>query len=270
MFINELYSSFSLHPYISIIGGLIIGSFLNVIIWIYPKKLQQSSATNNNASNKHKILKNVQPIYPCLDCNKKIRWYNNIPLLSYLNSKSACRNCFPPINHRYPLIEVITSILFLFATLIWSDNYCSLAVIYLSLLLITTTMLDFNYQILPYSFIQNILWSGIIFAWIGISPISLSTSINGVTVGFISFYIIQVITSFLMRRQIFKMGDVILFAGLGAWIGVFALPYLALTASIVGIFYIMITNRIPQRITFSPCLTISGLAIVYVQGFISF
>lgn len=131
-------------------------------------------------------------------------------------------------------------------------------------------MLDLNYQILPCSFTQNILWSGIIFAGIGISPISLFTAINGVTVGFISFYIIQVITSFLMRRQILRMGDVILFAGLGAWIGVFALSYLALAASIIGILYIMITNRIPQRITFSPCLSISGLAIVYFQGFISF
>ncbi len=72
MFINELYSSFSLHPYISIIGGLIIGSFLNVIIWNYSKKLQQPSATNNSASNKHKILKHVQPIYLCSDCNKKV------------------------------------------------------------------------------------------------------------------------------------------------------------------------------------------------------
>lgn len=89
-----------------------------------------------------------------------------MPLLSGLRSKDAY--------YRYPLIEVITSILFLASTLIWSKNYYSLlAVIYLLILLITTITLNLNYKKLPYSFTQNILWSGIVFSWIGVSPISL-------------------------------------------------------------------------------------------------
>lgn len=269
MFINELDSSFSLHPYLSIIGGLIIGGFLNIILWLYPKKLQQHAETNNS-SNAKQILKYVQSIHLCPDCNRKFRWYNNIPLLSCLISKGAYCNCLTPINHRYPLIEVITSILFLSSTLIWSKNYYSLAVIYLVILLITTITLDLNYKKLPYSFTQNILWSGIIFSWIGVSPISLPSAINGVTVGFISFYILRAIASFLMRRQIFRMNDVILFAGLGAWVGVFSLPYLVLMAAILGVLYIMITNKIPPKITLGPCLNIAGIIIVYFQGIIPF
>lgn len=160
-----------------------------------------------------------------------------MPLLSCLRSKGAY--------YRYPLIEVITSILFFSSTLIWSKNYYSLAVIYLLILLITTITLNLNYKKLPYSFTQNILWSGIVFSWIGVSPISLPSAINGVTVGFISFYILLAIASFLIRRQIFRMNDVILFAGLGAWVGVFSLPYLVLMVAIIGILYIMITP--PQK-----------------------
>lgn len=270
MFINKLHHLSYLYPYIAIIGGLIIGSFLNVVIWRYPQILQLQWAVYYNSSNTQQTLTLATPRSHCPHCNKTIRWYDNIPLISWLLLKGACRNCSQPISYRYPLIEVITALLFLSAILVWPDNYWSLAVIYLSCLLIIASAIDFDYKILPDVFTQNILWSGIICVWVDISPVPLSSSINGVIVGFSSFYIIRLITSILMRKETLGMGDVILFSGLGAWVGVFALPYLALIASVIGIIYIIITKNVSQRIAFGPCLAIAGLVIVYYQAFISF
>lgn len=270
MFINNLHHLSYLYPYIAIIGGLIIGSFLNVVIWRYPQILQQQWAVYYNSSNTQQTLTLATPRSYCPHCNKTIRWYDNIPLISWILLKGACRDCSQSISYRYPLIEVTTALLFLSAILVWPENYWSLAVIYLSCLLITASTIDINYKILPDAFTQNILWSGIIFVWFDISPIPLSSAINGVIVGFSSFYIIRLVTSILMRKETLGMGDVILFAGLGGWVGVFALPYIALIASIIGIIYIITTKSVSQKIAFGPCLAIAGLAIVYYQAFASF
>lgn len=207
-------------PILATVGGLIIGSFLNVVIWRYPIMLRQQMAEfhGETPSTQSKISLAL-PRSHCPHCQQTIRVRDNIPLLSWLMLKGRCRDCQAKISKRYPLVELLTALAFLLASLVWPESGWGLAVMILSAWLIAASIIDLDNQWLPDVFTQGVLWTGLIAAWAQQSPLTLQDAVTGVLVGFITFYSLRWIAGIVLRKEALGMGDVLLFAALGGWVG---------------------------------------------------
>ena len=116
-------------PVLATVGGLIIGSFLNVVIWRYPIMLRQQMAEfHGEMSSAQSKISLALPRSHCPHCQQTIRVRDNIPLLSWLMLKGRCRDCQAKISKRYPLVELLTALAFLLASLVWPESGWGLAV----------------------------------------------------------------------------------------------------------------------------------------------
>lgn len=245
--------------------GLIVGSFLNVVIFRYPlmlKRLWQAETGQVAAP----ALSLASPRSHCPQCRIPILWYDNIPLLSWILLRGRCRACHGKIGKRYPLVELGTSLSFAAAVLVWGDGGWSIAVMYLSGLLITASLIDIDYQWLPDSLTHGTLWGGLIAAWLHISPLTLHQAVAGAIIGFLAFYSIRLLASLLLQKEALGLGDVLLFAATGAWTGAYYLPWVALLASLFGMVFIIISRKLREPMPFGPCLSSATITVVYYQG----
>ena len=232
-------------PILATVGGLIIGSFLNVVIWRYPIMLRQQMAEfHGEMPSAQSKISLALPRSHCPHCQQTIRIRDNIPLLSWLMLKGRCRDCQAKISKRYPLVELLTALAFLLASLV----------------------IDLDHQWLPDVFTQGVLWTGLIAAWAQQSPLTLQDAVTGVLVGFITFYSLRWIAGIVLRKEALGMGDVLLFAALGSWVGPLSLPNVALIASCCGLIYAVITKRGSTTLPFGPCLSLGGIATIYLQA----
>ena len=137
-------------PILATVGGLIIGSFLNVVIWRYPIMLRQQMAEfHGEMSSAQSKISLALPRSHCPHCQQTIRVRDNIPLLSWLMLKGRCRDCQAKISKRYPLVELLTALAFLLASLVWPESGWALAVMILSAWLIAASIIDLDHQWLP-------------------------------------------------------------------------------------------------------------------------
>lgn len=145
-------------PVLATVGGLIIGSFLNVVIWRYPIMLRQQMAEfHGEMPSAQSKISLALPRSHCPHCQQTIRIRDNIPLLSWLMLKGRCRDCQAKISKRYPLVELLTALAFLLASLVWSESGWGLAVMILSAWLIAASIIDLDNQWLPDVFTQGVL-----------------------------------------------------------------------------------------------------------------
>ncbi|WP_256340521.1 prepilin peptidase [Escherichia coli] len=254
-------------PCISVVVGLIIGSFLNVVIWRYPIMIRHQIAEFQGGTlNAQSGISLVLPRSYCPHCQKAIRIRDNIPLLSWLILKGRCRDCHEKISLRYPLVELLTALSFLLAGLVWPDSGWGGAVMILSAWLIAASFIDLEHQWLPDIFTQGVLWTGLIVVWGGVGPLSLHDAVTGVLTGGVSFYILRWLTGALLHREALGMGDVLLFAGLGSWTGPLLLPDVALVASVCGLIYVVMTGKWANTLPFGPFLSLGGMVTLYAQA----
>ena len=175
-------------PYICIVMGLITGSFLNVVIRRYPVMLRQQIAEfQGETQNVPPGINLIRPRSHCPHCRKSIRIRDNIPLISWLILKGRCSDCHGKISLRYPLVELLTALSFLLAGIVWPDSGWGVAVMILSAWLIAASFIDLEHQWLPDIFTQGVLWTGLIVAWGGLSPLPLHDAVSGGLAGFVSF-----------------------------------------------------------------------------------
>ncbi|EFB2837564.1 prepilin peptidase [Escherichia coli] len=254
-------------PVLAIVGGLIIGSFLNVVIWRYPIMLRQQMAEfQGETQNAQPKISLALPRSYCPHCQQTIRVRDNIPLLSWLILKGRCRDCQAKISKRYPLVELLTALAFFLASLVWPEGGWGLAVMILSAWLIAASIIDLDNQWLPDVFTQGVLWTGLIAAWAQLSPLTLQDAVTGVLVGFVSFYSLRWLAGIILRKEALGMGDVLLFAALGSWVGALSLPNVALIASCCGLIYAVFTKKGSTTLPFGPCLSLGGIVIIYLQA----
>ena len=123
-----------------------------------------------------------------------------------------------------------------------------------------------HHQWLPDVFTQGVLWTGLIAAWAQQSPLTLQDAVTGVLVGFITFYSLRWIAGIVLRKEALGMGDVLLFAALGGWVGALSLPNVALIASCCGLIYAVIIKKGSTTLPFGPCLSLGGIATIYLQA----
>jgi len=253
----------------ALVLGLLIGSFLNVVIYRLPVMMQtewQQQCTEllhpesiNESAEKFNLN---TPRSRCPKCNHQITWYENIPIFSYLFLKGKCSSCATPISPRYALIELLTGVLTAIVAWHFGFGWQAGAAMLLTWALITMSFIDIDHQLLPDSITLPWLWLGLI---LSLFPVFVDShaSLIGAAAGYLSLWGIFHLFKLITGKEGMGYGDFKLLALLGAWMGWKLLPVVVLLSSLVGavigIAMILILGRdrnIP--IPFGPYLAAAG------------
>lgn len=219
--------------------GLSVGSFLNVLIHRLPIMLQRhweaECATSTQQLDTPAATFNLwRPVSHCPHCQTPLVWYHNIPVLSYLVLHGHCADCQQPIHWRYPLVELVTAVLFVAIWLRYGySTQTPLAWAMISTLL-ALAGIDWHTTLLPDDLTLPLLWAGLLAAnlhWTNAPP---SAAIGGAAIGYLSLWLVFWIFKLITGQIGMGYGDFKLFAALGAWFGWSALLPMILIASVSG------------------------------------
>lgn len=256
--------------------GLLVGSFLNVVIHRLPKMMEQRwaaecSSVHNEANDSIQALKPFNLIVPrscCPHCGYQIRWFENIPILSYLALRGRCSECQTRISLRYPIVELATAALFAWCGWRWGMSptawaWCGFAAAVLSLALI-----DWDTTLLPDDITLPLVWAGLCAAALGLTSTDLSQSLWGAVAGYVSLWLLFWGFKWATGKDGMGYGDFKLFAALGAWFGWPALIPMILMASIIGALTGIAMKmggllREGGYVPFGPFLALAGLTALF-------
>lgn len=262
-----------LSPPVLALLGLCIGSFLNVVIHRLPLMMERGWRTESAELLGVEIpaqapLTLSTPRSRCPSCGHQITWYENIPLLSYLKLRGKCSACKTPISMRYPVIEVVTALLF--AACGWRFGARPEVLLWCGLVatLIALAMIDVDTQLLPDDLTLPLMWAGIVSAALGWLPIKLGASVGGAVTGYLSLWFVFHAYRLIRGKEGMGAGDFKLLAALGAWLGWQLIPSIILLASAVGaiVGIALIVFRQHDRevpIPFGPYLAGGGIAALF-------
>ena len=301
---GELFSALPLQPWLSpwmlALLGLMIGSFLNVVVHRLPLVLERqwwsdAAAQIDDADSYRRVfgaatppalaragndleqtlgalapLSIARPASRCPACATRIRWYQNIPVVSWLALRGRCSACGTRISLRYPLVELSCAVLFGVlgahfgaqpVVLLW----CAFAAVLLALALI-----DWDTTVLPDVLTLPLLWAGVAAAALGWLPgLSLAQSIAGVVVGYLSLWAVFWLFKLATGKEGMGYGDFKLLAALGAWLGWQAILPVVLFASVLGAVIGLAMKasgslREGRFVPFGPFLAGGGMAVLLV------
>lgn len=261
-----------LYPSVFVLG-LIIGSFLNVVIFRIPKMLEQEwksqccELLEVEGKEEPKVTLST-PNSTCPKCGHEIKPWENIPVISYLFLRGKCSSCKTSISLRYPIIELVTGILSLGVICVLGANWAGFSALILTWVLIALTMIDFDTQLLPDNMTLPLVWLGLIVNAYGLF-VPLEEALWGAVAGYLSLWTVYHGFKLITGKEGMGFGDFKLLAALGAWMGWQLLPVIILLSSlvgaVVGILLIAIKGRdknIP--IPFGPYLAAAGwLALLW-------
>jgi len=220
--------------------GLLVGSFLNVVILRLPARLEHDWRCQC-----HELLGTGEapagPAPPglvwqpsaCPACGHRIRPWENIPVISYLFLRGRCSACKERISLRYPLVELITAVLFTMVAAHFGATLAFLAAVILTGFLISLTGIDIDHQLLPDDMTLMLLWTGLFFSLFGVftTPVD---SIIGALAGYLSLWLLYHLFRLVTGKEGMGFGDFKLLAAMGAWLGWSALPLVVVLSSVVG------------------------------------
>ena len=248
--------------------GLLIGSFLNVVIHRLPKMMQRESdnycAVEAGKEEVHTERYNLMvPRSACPHCQHQITALENIPVVSYLVLRGKCSNCKAPISPRYPAIELLTGVLS--ALLVWKlgTGWQGLGGLFFLYSLVAMTFIDADTQLLPDDLTYPLIWAGLLINVNG-TFVPLRDAVIGAAAGYLALWIIYWAYKLVRGREGMGYGDFKLLAALGAWMGWATLPAIVLMSSLVGAVVgiaLMVANRrgFDYQIPFGPYLAAAGL-----------
>lgn len=248
--------------------GLLVGSFLNVVIYRLPVMMEsrwrrdccellEVPAEKNEAP-----LNLATPNSHCPHCKAAIKPWQNIPVLSYLLLGGKCGNCATPISVRYPIIEFITGLMTLILAWHFDWSPALLGAVLLTWALVTLTMIDIDHQLLPDDITLPLIWLGLLFN-LGSTYVSLQDAVIGAMAGYLVLWGVYWLFKLVTGKEGMGYGDFKLLAALGAWLGWQALPVIILLSSLVGAvcgIALMIIKRRGKEIPipFGPYLAMAG------------
>jgi leader peptidase (prepilin peptidase)/N-methyltransferase len=261
--------------------GLVVGSFLNVVIYRLPIMLQREwqlqaaevlSQAPVAAQDRFTLS---TPRSACPHCKAPITALQNIPLLSWLLLRGRCASCKQPISARYPLVELATGLLS--ALVAWHFGFGPAAAcgILITWLLIAMTGIDIDHQLLPDNLTLPLMWAGLLAAVLigptpGVAlPVSPSDAILGAVAGYLSLWAVFHAFRLITGKEGMGYGDFKLFAALGAWLGWHSLLLIimlsAATGAVLGILMILLRGRDRAApMPFGPYLAAAGwIAMLY-------
>lgn len=271
--------------------GLCVGSFLNVVIHRMPLMMlsswrqecsqfmgQQVDLPSEHTTPLMDIVAHDVPITlsspssRCPHCAHKIKWYENIPLVSWLALRGRCSSCKAAIGVRYPIVEVATALLSILVIYHFGVTALGLSALVLVWTLIALTGIDFDTQLLPDRLTFPLAGLGLAVnsqSWF-VSP---TESIWGLLIGFLSLWIVVKLFYLLTKKHGMGQGDFKLLAVLGAWLGPMMLPLIILLSSLLGsIVGIILMRRQGESrpFAFGPYIAIAGIvALLYGSNIVS-
>jgi leader peptidase (prepilin peptidase) / N-methyltransferase len=252
----------------SLLAGLLIGSFLNVVIYRLPKMLlrdwqaQAREILNLPAETDRKTFNLILPNSSCPHCSHEIKPWENLPIISYLFLRGKCSACKAPISLRYPLVELACGLLSAYIAWHFGFTWQTGAMLVLTWGLLAMSLIDADHQILPDALVLPLLWLGLI-----VNQFSLFTTpadaLWGAIAGYLSLWSVYWLFKLITGKEGMGYGDFKLLAMLGAWGGWQILPLTILLSSLVGavLGLTMLKLRNAETSTpipFGPYLAIAG------------
>ena len=243
--------------------GLIVGSFINVLIHRLPIMILQSEEKPTAVFNL------VSPRSHCPHCHHVLHWYELIPLISFVISKGRCRHCSKSISLRYPAVEVITAGLFVMCLQQFGFTLQALMACFFCATLLALAWIDAETFLLPDILTQALLWTGLIGSALSLTHTPLLQSLGGAVLGYGLLWLVSWGFEKLAGKEGMGQGDLKLLAGLGAWDGVWSLLPLILLASISGLIFGLVQKFRGQlghngHFPFGPFLALSGFACFFL------
>ncbi len=272
--IELLQHSTALATAAAAVFGLLLGSFLNVVIHRVPRMLERAWAAEA-AELRGETVPPAEPynlVVPhshCPACGHRIRALENIPLVSWLRQRGRCTACDVRISARYPVVELVTGVLSALAIWHFGASAAGAGAVILTAFLIALACIDFDTQLLPDDMTLPLLWLGLLFnLWGVFAP--LPAAVIGAMAGYLSLWSIYWLFKLATGKEGMGYGDFKLLAALGAWFGWTALPAVILLASVVGAavgIVLMVATRRGREIPipFGPYLAGAGLLAMYFR-----
>lgn len=252
--------------------GLMVGSFLNVVIHRLPKMLQAGWQQQCAELRGEEIPSSAQynlvvPRSACPHCNHAITALENIPVISYLWLRGKCSGCGAAISPRYPLIEIVSGVLCTYAALHFGYGLLLVGALLLIWALLALTAIDFDTQLLPDDITLPLLWLGLIFNLFGTFT-NLPSALLGAVFGYLALWSVYWLFKLTTGKEGMGYGDFKLLAALGAWLGWQMLPLIILLSSLVGAvigILLIITLKHGRNIPipFGPYLAGGGLIALF-------
>lgn len=264
--------------------GLCVGSFLNVVIYRTPLIMEQQFLSESRFALQDELKPELKQQYErtdflpdapitlslpasrCPKCGHKIRWYENIPVVSWLFLRGKCSDCHHPISPRYPLVELVTAILSVLVVMRFGLSVQAIMALFLVWMLIALTGIDFDTQLLPDRFTLSLAGLGLV-----VNSYSLFTTppqaIWGYVIGFLCLWVVYILFLLLTGKRGMGHGDFKLLAALGAWLGPLMLPIIILLSSVIGALVGMVLMRREgesKPFAFGPYIAMAGIvALLY-------
>jgi leader peptidase (prepilin peptidase)/N-methyltransferase len=247
----------------ALLVGLVVGSFLNVVIYRMPPILQygwqRDCAELNNQPFKQKPPPSIAfDRSHCPHCNKKLPAWQNIPVFSYLFLRGRCYFCKKPIAIRYPLVETLTGLLVGYLAYHFGLGWPFVAASLMLCFLIVITFIDFDTFLIPDQLSLTLLWLGLFFSLFGVF-VTPQQAIIGALVGYLSLWLLFHVFKLLTGKDGMGYGDFKLLAAGGAWLGFEMLIIVLILASVSGLVIALIQKLAQKgeaRIPFGPYLSI--------------
>lgn len=219
--------------------GLVLGSFLNVVVYRLPKIMERQWAAD------YADMQGTEPAAAepfnlsvprsrCPHCGHQIRWFENIPVVSYLALRGKCSACSAPISPRYPAVEIATGALFFFCLWHWGLTATGLVWCGFAAALLSLALIDWDTTLLPDDITLPLLWAGLVGSSLQWTGVPLFAALWGAVAGYLSLWSIYWVFKLITGKEGMGYGDFKLFAALGAWFGWEALVPMILMASVIG------------------------------------
>ncbi|HQY29382.1 MAG TPA: A24 family peptidase [Burkholderiaceae bacterium] len=275
MMLDSLQQSAPLAVTAAAVLGLLVGSFLNVVIHRVPRMLerewaQQAAEVRGEHAPAEERYDLIVPRSHCPSCGHRIGALENIPLLSWLRQRGKCTACGASIPARYPIVELATGALSAIAVWRFGATAEGLGAVVLTCFLIALAFIDLDTQLLPDNMTLPLLWLGLLFNLSGaFAP--LPAAVIGAMAGYLSLWSIYWLFKLATGKEGMGYGDFKLLAALGAWFGWTALPAVILLASVVGaavgiVLIVAARHGREVPIPFGPYLAGAGLLALYFRG----
>ena len=225
--------------------GLLVGSFLNVVIYRLPKMMERQWAAElaqmdtaapgtEPPASTQETFNLMTPRSRCPSCGHVVQWYENVPVLSFLFLRGRCSACKTRISARYPLVEIATGALFFFCIHRWGVSPAGIAWCGFSAALVALAFIDWDTTLLPDDITLPLLWAGLLSAALQWIEVPLHASVVGAAAGYLSLWLVYWGFKLATGKEGMGYGDFKLFAALGAWFGWQALVPIILMSSVIG------------------------------------
>ncbi len=223
---------------VSVLFGLLIGSFLNVVIHRLPIMMErdwrlQCAELAAQPAPTFEPLSLVSPRSRCPHCGRQVTALENIPILSYLLLQGRCKGCGKPIGLRYPLVEAVSGLLFGLAAWRFGPTLAAAGAMLLVAAMVALTCIDFDTQLLPDDLTLPLLWAGLLINLNGTFA-TLPNAVIGAAAGYLSLWLVYWLFKLATGKEGMGYGDFKLLAAIGAWLGWQLLPLVILLSSLVG------------------------------------